>query len=150
MNSPSEKKEIKVHISFNNGEDTGPVKGEFLWAEPLGDNRARIANIPFFAESLNHQDIVSYLPGKINEIVGVVELGGHQTVDMLFADNAPVAKVLEELGGKFPSIGTEGIGGGIVVMDLPPDVDHEAIFTALNTLADDGILEAFGLRGNPQ
>jgi len=46
---------IKVHISFDSQEE---VAGETLWAEYLGDNKAKLLNTPFFTTEMSWGDIV--------------------------------------------------------------------------------------------
>ena len=60
-----DEKHIKIHISIVDGE----IAGESVWALDLGDNKAEINNIPFFAGDIcSLHDIVRY-----EEVDGIKE-----------------------------------------------------------------------------
>ena len=52
-----------VKVNFDLSNDGGPVATESLWAEPLGDGRCRLRNVPFFTYSFSEQDVVSEAKG---------------------------------------------------------------------------------------
>jgi hypothetical protein len=88
---------VKVRVPLGDG----PVAGETLWAEFLGEQRYRLANCPFHAEGLAEGDIVrcAARDGWLT-VLAVDEGSGNGTIRILFArdaDTASVDAVLREL-----------------------------------------------------
>lgn len=64
---------------------------ETLWAEPLGDGKYKIANIPMFVNNLNFLDIVR-CEGELNgfpKIVEVLERSGQETLRLGVVPQTP-------------------------------------------------------------
>ena len=83
------------------------LQGESFWAQPLGDDRYRLENVPFCAYDLNFGDVVLATADSETrkpEIRAVVERSGHQTLRISFCDQLsreeqePVIAALQEIG----------------------------------------------------
>lgn len=133
----------KVSLRGPNGEV------ETLWAVPLGDNRYRLENTPWYAHSVSYQDIVEALPDADGQLqfTGMLQRGGHRTVRI--RSSVPFKKdLLEEiakLGASYESADRCYIG-----IDIPPDIEFHKITSFLETaeveweLADPSYAEVYG------
>lgn len=106
--------------------------GEFetMWATPLGENRYRLENSPFFAYGVSWQDVVDARPqpddsSGIPVVRRVVRKSGHRTLRLILVpgkDEAPEQeRVLQELA----TLGCtyEGYNPRYFVLDLAPSQD---------------------------
>ncbi|AFE03547.1 hypothetical protein COCOR_00534 [Corallococcus coralloides DSM 2259] len=108
-------------------EDTQSV--ETLWATPLGQDRYRLENSPFFAYRVSFQDVVEAQPdpGGRLEFQRVVEKSGHRTVRVILDDvESPDAKPFMD-GLRQRGCGYEGFQPKLLSIDLPPEVRLEDI-----------------------
>lgn len=83
-----ESEAIKVHVDLPNHWAVG---GESLWATPLGSDRYRIENVPFYAYDLNYGDVVEAVassPELKPSVLRVLERSGHQTLRVFFEEAA--------------------------------------------------------------
>lgn len=121
------------------------LQGESFWAQPLGDDRYRLENVPFCAYDLNHGDVVLATAASETlkpEIRAVVERSGHQTLRISFCDQLnreaqePIIAALQALGGEL-----ERANGQFLAIDIPPGVSVDALRDALDEQVDAGTLE---------
>lgn len=121
------------------------LQGESFWAQPLGDDRYRLENVPFCAYDLNFGDVVLATADSETrkpEIRAVVERSGHQTLRISFCDQLsreeqePVIAALQALGGEL-----ERANAQFLAIDIPPGVSVDALRDALDELTDAGTLE---------
>ncbi len=103
---------------------------ETLWATPVGENRYRLENSPFFAYGVSWLDVVEAAPDAVGQLVlsGVVQKSGHRTVRVIFAsgiESAEARSVLEELVRLGCSY--EGYNPRYVSVDVPPEADLAAV-----------------------
>jgi hypothetical protein len=65
---------IQVHVTFDDLDVVG-VAGESLWAYPIGDRYAQIANIPFFSSDIGMDDVVEteVTDKSMREFVAIVK-----------------------------------------------------------------------------
>lgn len=121
------------------------LQGESFWAQPLGDDRYRLENVPFCAYDLNFGDVVLATADSETrkpEIRAVVERSGHQTLRISFCDQLsreeqePVIAALQALGGEL-----ERANAQFLAIDIPPGVSIDALRDALDELEDAGTLE---------
>jgi len=121
------------------------LKGESFWAQPLGNDRYRLENVPFCAYDLNFGDVVlatADSEGLKPEIRAVVERSGHQTLRISFCDQLsreaqePIIAALQALGGEL-----ERANGQFLAIDIPPGVSVDALRDALDEQVDAGTLE---------
>lgn len=130
-------------IRFVSDDPEVPMR-EYLWAEPLGDDRYQIKNAPFFFSAVNHRDIIIARVGtrdSIPEFVHVVERSGHRTVHVSIPHSSlsEHRDVLEELVLLF-GVTIEGTGQGLYAVDVNPQVDYEALVRSLDAKAASGVL----------
>lgn len=114
-------------------EATG-FQAESLWADPLGDGRYQLDNIPFHLYDVSFRDVVS-----ATEIDGVltfrqvVRRQGHSTYRAYLKDphdsnSDAVTQWMDELSALGAS--TEG-GRRLIAIDVPPEADIHAIYALL-------------------
>ncbi len=134
---------VKVRFRLDPVDGWPPVGSEGLWAEPLGSNRYRIDNTPWFVRNLASDDIVIARAGDdgILWAIDTFQWSGRYTIRVIpFRSGA--------LGGDPPAVlaafSPLGVSGewiaqyGIVALDVPADVDHWAVKQLLLAGADDG------------
>lgn len=79
-------------------DDEGNV--ETLWAYPLGDDRYRLDNTPWFADRVSYGDIIEARapePGEFPLFIRVVEKSGFRTLRLILkppADKAPESQAI--------------------------------------------------------
>jgi hypothetical protein len=100
---------------------------ETLWADPVGTDRYRLDNCPFYAYGVSWRDVVEARPDPdgMLRMVRVVEKSGHRTVRVIFdpgADEDPAAQAVLD-GVLARGCSYEGMNPRYVVIDLPPEVD---------------------------
>ena len=119
----------------------GDVYVETPWAVPLGDNLYRLDNIPFYAYRLSWGDILEAEPREHDMplYLRVVEKSGHRTMRVILdppsdqsEESQSVLDTLRKLGCTF-----EGVNHVYIAVDIPPDVDLQAVVEYLMTLEHD-------------
>ncbi len=116
----------KVRFELEPDEDGWPpVAGESLWAVPLGGNRYRLDNTPWFVRGVSCYDVVEAVAPDAQSVPVVqrlVERSGHLTVRVLPLQDRSV-NGLELLIAEFNALGVECEGDqhhGLVALDIPP------------------------------
>jgi Domain of unknown function (DUF4265) len=120
-------------------EDVGGT--ETLWAEPLGDGRYRIDNIPMhvFGISLNDVVAASERDGFLM-FDGVVKRGGHSTYRVMVNEGARAKNVsdyrkrLADLGCDFETFTKRYVG-----IDCPPTSDIHAVYRLIEEAQQNGL-----------
>ena len=105
---------------------------ERLWAQPVGNDRYRLRNVPFFAYGVSNEDIVfgENADGQLT-FSGVSIRGGHSTyrIRMLPShgevDFQQYWKPLDALGCTYER------GDGVIAVDIPPLTDIYAAYRLL-------------------
>lgn len=129
---------IKIEIRAEVEDD---VYVETPWAVPLGNNRYRLDNIPFYAYGLSWGDVVEAEPREHEQPLfsKVVEKSGHKTMRVILdppadqsEDSQAVLSMLQKLGCTY-----EGVNNVYIAVDIPPDVDLQAVTEYLMTLEQD-------------
>jgi len=114
-------------------EDDGHV--ECVWAEPLGDDRYRIDNTPWFAYGVSWKDIVEAKvkeEGDLPDFIRVVEKSGHRTVRLILEEEEERKRVLKrlcDLGCTY-----EGSNGRFFGIDIPPCTNLTDVTTFLSSM----------------
>ncbi|MGC3997230.1 MAG: DUF4265 domain-containing protein [Anaeromyxobacter sp.] len=136
---------VRIRVPLDRGTDEGGPAEDWLWGEPLGSGRYRIESSAFFAYGISRDDIVGATEegGATPLLDEVLEKGGHRTLRVALDDGidlraAPMQKLLErliEMGCTH-----EVLRPKIVAIDLPPEVDVQAIAALLQSLAEGGHL----------
>jgi hypothetical protein len=120
---------VKVKIEL--GDDV--CAAESLWAEPLGNRRYRLRNVPFLAYGYSEDDVVNAteIDGRL-VVTDIAERSGHSTYriflpkpmdDLAFA---PLWETLGELGCTYERANSRVIG-----IDVPPNADVYAVYAVL-------------------
>ena len=121
-------------------EDYPPVDYERLWARPLEDGSFELDNIPFFVRGISVGDVVAARPGEGEFVFSELVLeSGNSTLRVIVFDEAHVEKVrrqLQELG-----CATELNVSKMLGVDVPPQVDLQAVRTWLMEMQSAGALE---------
>lgn len=114
---------------------------ESMWAQPLGGNRFRIDNIPFFVYGLSNRDVVSAENLDANHTFkNVVERGGHSTY-RIFPNKQPegnrVSEFLLQLKGMGCSLERER--DVMIAVDVPPSTNIYDVYHLLENGVDEDI-----------
>lgn len=132
---------IKVRVDLPNHWAVG---GESLWAIPLGEDKYRIENVPFFAYGINYQDVVYAIadsPELKPEIKRVVETSGHKTFRVIFEKVTDREKQvfllesLEQFGASY-----ERADALNVAIDVKPTGKYNAVYDQLEEYIEQGCL----------
>ena len=104
---------------------------ETLWADPLGGDRYRLDNLPFWAYGVSVHDVIEARPDDSGRpaFVRVVEKSGNRTVRVVLkppADRAPESQAVLD-GLRALGCGYEGMNPGYLAVNVPPAVDLGAV-----------------------
>lgn len=100
---------------------------ETLWAEPLGDHKYRLQNVPFYASGLSYEDVVTAEPvGDQIIMQSVVDRGGHSTYRLYLSNGVTVDseaftrhwRPLQSIGATF-----EQANERLFAVDIPRTTD---------------------------
>lgn len=139
--TPSDLTKIIVGFEYHWAE----IGAETFWAKALGNDRYELRNVPFYAYGLNFGDVVVATKEGEDEfpvIERVDRPSGHRTFRIVPAEDVGTEALLsaieslEELG-----VGVERANATLMALDLPPEVDEDAVFDRLEELESDGVLE---------
>ena len=132
----SERQEVKVLAQVREGDEGFPgVDWEGLWARPLGADRYRLENVPFYAYGLALQDVVAARDaGGELVIEEVVEDSGHSTIRvMIDTDGVPSGRETERREHWRAELRARGCGSEVsnlpmlFAVDVPPEVGYQAV-----------------------
>lgn len=129
-------KMLKIRIALND-----LVSGETLWAEDLGDNLFRLANIPVYATDLAIDDVVRCTDQNgWKQVVSLEKDSGNGTVRLILnvaRDSESAQRVLDELTSVGCSI--EIASGQVVAVNIPPslEIPFSQLSNYLNNLSDE-------------
>lgn len=124
-------------VLFRVPDDDGGATVETLWAFPLGDDRYKLDNSPFYAYGVSWQDIV-FAPVDRKEglptFQSVIAKSGNRTIRVIFdppvsPDNAsdPVLQGLLTLGCSY-----EGANPKYMSINVPPGVELQEVRSHLS------------------
>jgi hypothetical protein len=103
---------------------------ESVWAIPLGDDKYRVQNVPFYAYGVSYDDVVIAKPDQEGRLIveGVPERGGHSTYRVIL-DAETKDEEFEAAWQRLESLGStyERATNRLIAIDVPPETDiHEA------------------------
>jgi len=133
-----------VKIAF----DLDPADGhgyetETVWAEPVGGDRFRLQNSPFFAFGVSAEDVVSAVPARkgIYKFQQVVQMGGHSTYRIFLQDSTIADDCFLTRWHEIQALGAtyENGNGRFVSVDIPPETDIRKIYCLLEQGEKDGV-----------
>lgn len=114
---------------------------ETVWAEPVGGDRFRIRNVPFYAFGVSAEDIVVAAPSDEGLRFESVSLrAGHSSYRILVLEGAPLGAFvrywtpLETLGCSY-----EKGKGLFFAVDVPPNTDIYEAYALFEKGEEDGI-----------
>lgn len=99
---------------------------ETLWADPIGTDRYRLKNVPFYAYGLSYEDIVRAKPlGGQLIVQEVCERSGNSTYRLFLADGARTDQKFLTFWQPLELIGAtyEQANDRLLAVDLPTDTD---------------------------
>jgi len=115
----------KVEMRFE--DDEGNVEVETPWVTPLGNNRYRLENSPFYAYNVSWEDIIEAVKEEADGFpifTKVLEKSGNRTVRVIFDppveeenESQKVLNGLVELGCSY-----EGANRSYVVINIPKHI----------------------------
>jgi hypothetical protein len=126
-----------VKIVFELSEyDEPELKTESMWAKPLGHDRYRLRNVPFYAYGVSYDDTVIAKPRQGELVVqGISQPGGHSTYRLFLSEQTPDItdrnfvkfwSVVERLGGTY-----ERATARLFSVDVPPEANIHKVYEAL-------------------
>ena len=135
-----------VKVRFNIVQDADgwpPVSSEGLWAEPLGGDRYRIDNTPWFVLNLAADDVVLARAGSDGVLWAIekADWSGRMTIRVIPFRSGPLNGDRQAVLDAFAPLGVSGEGieqYGLVALDLPPDADLRAVKAVLERGRSDG------------
>lgn len=127
-------KMAKIRFRLDRDEDGWPpAESEGVWAEPLGNNRYRVDNTPWFIRGTSAEDIVQALPDDDGVLWFSETLvqGGHQTIRIIPREDGPLNGDRQAVLDAFAPLNISGEGLSdqlrIVALDVGPDADVAAV-----------------------
>lgn len=117
---------VKVRFAVEQDEDGWPpVKSEGLWAVPLGGDRFRIDNTPWFVRGISADDVVEALAGSDGVLWATrrLESGGRLTVRVIALADGSLSGDPETVRAQFTPLGLTGEIAQqyrMVALDVPP------------------------------
>ncbi len=140
--SPSGGELVKVVVSLDH--HWADVDAEVLWALPVGGDRFRLQNVPFYAYGLNFDDVVVAKPHPDAEfpvVERVAATGGHATFRVMPVEEVALERLLAALEQlESMGVGVERANATLMALDVPPSIDADDVFDQLEAFEADGIL----------
>lgn len=136
---------VKVQIPLLGGARESGFESEAVWAEPLGNGRYRVWNLPVFAYNLDMRAVVRCEPdpqGGLPRAVEVLEPGDCYVVRLFFSEAASEAEIdrvlrlLSESRALF-----EKCNNRLWAVGLRSVEDYEALGAMLQPFVDQGVLQ---------
>jgi hypothetical protein len=108
--------------------------GESVWAEPVGEGRYRVRNVPFYVHGISLGDIITarQVEGEGLLFTGVLLRGGHSTYRIFLEENvngetfAKYWDPLQVLGCTY-----ERATKRLLAIDVPPNADIYVVYELL-------------------
>ncbi|RDS84065.1 DUF4265 domain-containing protein [Dyella psychrodurans] len=119
-------------VLFRVPDDDGDATVETLWATPLGNDRYKLCNSPFFAYGVSWEDIV-LAPYDAQEgfptFQAVIEKSGNRTIRIIFDSPASPGNASHEILHELVALGCsyEGAKPTYIAINIPPDVALEQV-----------------------
>lgn len=136
---------VLVDLSIKYEQDWPPVSGEWLWALPLGENIARLRNVPFYARGLAYDDEVSVRRVSEGESTWlqferISRHSGHSTY-RLWVFGTTTGSEFETYWKRLSDLGCtfEAANAQLVAIDMAPEVSVKAAYDILEDGASAGV-----------
>lgn len=135
---------VKVWFRFVPREGWLPHDTEGLWARPVAEDTARVANVPFLQDGVAEGDVVRFTVDKdgLRWAVGRVEASGNCTIRVLPIPGGPLGRSARAVHERFARFGLGGEAFSdelpLVAFNVPADGDLAGIKSLLRSGAADG------------
>src|SRR5437588_2193889 len=119
---------VKIAFPLERDADGYPPESvETLWGVPVGGDKYRIDNIPFFVKGISAEDVIiaKRKDGEL-QFVSLNKPGGHSTVRILCWNERDVNPLRESLQAIGCSSELSNIRG-LVAVDVPPAVEYAKV-----------------------
>jgi hypothetical protein len=141
-NDQAAAKLVKINFPLPLEDQAQGVEAENLWAEPLGGDRFRIDNIPFYAYGVSHEDVVvaNQVEGRLR-FRAVAARSGHSTYRVLVKDPGGYeSQGFQKFWARLHELGCtyEIAKRRWITIDVPPESDVFAIYRILEEGMTDG------------
>lgn len=142
MEENLEKNLVKIKIPLPANDPSGG-EAEWVWAEPVGDDRFVVRNVPTFIYKISYGDIVR--ANRIGDALvfqSIVQRGGHSTYRAYVKSdrrNLQVVNVLQTLESMHCDI--EPATDKIIGIDVLPEADINAVYRVLEEAENSEIIE---------
>lgn len=119
-------------VLFRVPDDEGGATVETLWATPLGDDRYKLDNSPFYAYGVSWQDTV-FAPINAQEglptFQSIVAKSGNRTVRVIFDPPVSPGNVSDQVLQGLVALGCsyEGTNPGYMSVNIPPGVELQQV-----------------------
>ncbi|MFJ4344794.1 DUF4265 domain-containing protein [Pseudomonas sp. NPDC089401] len=127
----------KIVFKLTQDEDGYPgVSFESVWGVQVGPNQYKVDNVPVYVYGVSKGDVV-----KIEQVDGesvVTDLlyrSGHYTLRVFVEDQDLKAQVVKDITARGGRCSVSS-AFSLFSVDLPPEVDFQAVDSYLNALAD--------------
>lgn len=111
---------IKVHAEGRWMDEQWGIGGEWLWAIPLGYDKAKLANVPFFTKGLAIDDVVA-VDGETREITELLEPSDQVPFVVVLVDDPHSAQTMLDHIHATPGLDAhcEGGFGSLLAVNVP-------------------------------
>lgn len=134
---------VEVHFPLTpDDEGWPPVPVEPIWVEPLGGDRFRLLNVPFFALGVSSGDVVSAPrdASGIRHFAAVVEPSERSTIRIIVADPDGVEALADQILRRGCLVEASYIPA-LMAIDVPPEEDYAALIDLLDELEAAEVLD---------
>ena len=115
---------------------------ERLWAEPLGNDRFRIRNTPFYVFGVSNDDVVLAADVERQTVFSRVVLrSGHSTYRLRLEAHDLSASSFVQGWTPLQELGCSYEEGPVLAVDVPPAADIYAVYELLQAGEDAGVWE---------
>ena len=136
---------VKIRFDLDQDDSGWPPAGsEGLWAAPVGPNRFRLDNTPWFVRGVAADDIVEATPDSTGALrfVRVLERGSRVVVRVIPREDGPLRGDRQAVLDQFVDLGITGEGMdspvNMVALDIGPDAPVAAAKSRLDQGEADG------------
>lgn len=134
---------VEVHFPLTpDAEGWPPVPVEPIWVQPMGEDRYRVLNVPFFALGVSSGDVIeaSRDDAGIRHFKRVVQPSDRSTIRIIVAEPDGVEALADQILRRGCLVEASYIPA-LIAIDVPPQEDYGALLTLLDELEAAGVLD---------